>query len=1106
MKHIIFLIFIGSLVSCSKSTSRFERLAAETTGIAFVNSIVEHDTFNIMHNEYMYNGGGVGIGDLNNDGLQDIVFSGNQVSSQVYLNMGGFKFQDITNQFKGLSNEQWYSGVVMADVNGDGLLDLYMTSTNSIDPANRKNRLWINQGIDAKGLPSFIEKAEEYGVADVGYSVHAGFFDYDLDGDLDLYVLNNVVYKTVPTNYRPKIADGTSINNDHLYRNNGDGTFTDVSFDAGIIYEGYGLGLAIGDINKDGYPDIYVSNDYIANDILYINQQDGTFKNVSKEYLSYQSRFSMGNDMADINNDGNPEVMTTDMLPEQYFRKKQTINGNSYNVYVNNKKFSYEPQFVRNMLHIHNGFVNGELLPLSEVGQLAGIYQTEWSWSPLFADFDNDGDRDLMVTNGFPKDLTDKDFTNYKAQVYGFVAGDEHIISKIPIVKVSNYAYENVGDYQFKDQTEAWGLNIPSFSNGAAFADLDNDGDLDYVVNNIDDAAFVYRNLTIEKIDKKSNYVRIKLKGNAPNTMAIGAKVELWSNGNYQFYEQFLSRGYISSIDPLIHFGLKSTGDKKLIIDSIRVTWPLGNKQVVLKALTPNQLITIDESDAVPSTVSSRSVDRQLLFQKENDLIEFLHLEEDFIDFFQSQRIIHRKFSQLGPCMALGDIDNDGNQDIVIGASDKLPTMVYLNKGGRFEIANYPGLTDSKKCSESDLIVLDIDGDGDNDLVALAGGYANQNEEEYRHYLYRNDKGVFTREELQLPPFPASVVRAADFDGDGDLDLFVAARVKRGSFPFAHASYVLVNDKGTLKTSPELTFELGMVTDAVWSDYDMDGSVDLIITREWNSVTILKNKAGKGFEQVRLPNVEQKHGFWFSIAAADLDNDGDDDYVIGNLGENHRFNVSDKFPMGLYAIDVDNNGIIDPITTAYWKDKKGVMQEYPVNYFDELASQSPFFLKKFTSYTAFSFATIDSILHKESVPKNNKFHINTTSSYILWNDKGKFTWERLPTVAQSSPVRKMLIKDFNADGIVDILVAGNDYSYDVSTGYYDANKGILLMGKGNKAFSVLPPSQSGLILKGQVNSLLYLDGDSPLLIGGINRDSLAVFRNITKKETKKPLP
>ncbi len=1098
----ILAVLLGAvlLFSCVKQqTTRFERLDASTTGIDFNNEVLEKDTFNIMRNEYMYNGGGVGVADLNNDGLQDLIFTANKVKSRIYLNLGSFQFKDITDHFEGLDDKQWLSGVALVDINADGWNDLYFTSTMSNDSLLRKNQLWVNQKLGADKLPSFKEMAADYGIADMGHTMNAAFLDYDLDGDLDLYILNNKVGQEVPTNYHIKKTDGSAINNDAFYRNEGNGKFTNVTKEAGITIEGFGLGIAVGDINKDGYPDLYISNDYISNDLLYINQRNGSFKNEVRDYLSYQSRFSMGNDMADVNNDGNLDVMTMDMMPEAYFRKKQTINGNSYNIYDNNRKYNYEPQYVRNMLHLHNGFQDGKMLPFSEVGQMAGVYQTEWSWSPLFADYDNDGDRDLLVTNGFPKDLTDKDFTNYKAQVYGYLAGDYDIIPKIPIVKVPNYAFENTGDYQFSNHTAEWGMDIPSFSNGAAFADLDNDGDLDYVTNNINDPAFIYRNNTIaegQKPEEQPSYLRLALVGNVPNTLAIGTKVELWSGGKLQYHEHYLTRGYLSSVDPVIHFGLgKNAG-----IDSLKVIWPRGKTSTVLMGVKPNQLLTLKEADAKPYMGSPAPPSfANSLFERMKNALDFVHVQEDYADFFQNQRIIQHKFSQIGPCMAKGDLDGDGKDDLIVGGSAQMPTTVFLNKGDRFEKANFTGLTDTRKCAESELLVLDVDGDKDNDVIALAGGYANENDTDYQHIIYINNGGSFSPTPLPVPPFVASVVRPNDFDKDGDPDLFIGARVKRNSFPLAPESYMLVNDGG--KFMPQ-KLDIGMVTDATWSDFDSDGFADLLVAREFNTVAFLKNENGKKLVPTEQSDLAKMHGLWYSIAAADLDGDGDGDYIVGNLGENNRFHITDETPLKLYAVDLDKNGQIDPLTTAFWKDKDRKMQEFPVNYLDELASQSPFFRKRFTSYTNFSHCTADSIVGHLDVKKEELFFANTASSFVVWNEgKGKFKWEHLPAVAQTAPVKKILVRDFNADGQPDVLLAGNDHSFDVSTGYYDANKGILLLGKGNRSFEVLPASQSGLAFKGQIEALLYFEGEPSMLVVGANRDSVRVFKHKNTKES-----
>ncbi len=1076
-------------------------LSSKQTGIEFRNAITETDSFNVLTYEYIYNGAGVGIGDLNNDGLQDIIFAGNQVSTQVYLNSGNFKFRDITANFKGLSNNQWFSGVTIVDINSDGWPDVYLTSTKDKDPRNCKNRLWINNGAKNGGDPVFTEMAEQYGIAYDGQSVHASFFDYDLDGDLDLYVLNNTVNSRMNTSYREKILDGSALNNDRLFRNNGDGTFTDVTIEAGIVCEGFGLGIALGDVNKDGYPDIYISNDFISNDLLYINQGNGTFRNEIRKYMSYQTKSSMGNDMADVNNDGNPDMYTLDMLPESYFKQRQTINGFNYRFYVNDDKYGFEHQYLRNMLHLHNGFMNGEMLPYSEVGQMMdGIWHTEWSWSPLFADFDNDGDRDLIVANGFPKDMTDKDWTKTKAEMLGFLMDDKQVIEMAPAIKVNNIAFENTGDLGFTRKTD-WLPDVPSYSYGASFVDLDNDGDLDYVTNNLNDKAFILRNYTMERLKKKAGYLRIRLTGKAGNTMALGAKVEIWQKGMYQYYEHFLTRGYASSVDPVVHFGLPVRAN----VDSVKVTWPASGYTTVQKNIQANQTIDIKETDpaAQTATIKNNTVN-DLLFHSNGDILQYVHEQNDFIDFYLDQYIIPHKFSQIGPRMARGDIDNDGLEDLIIGSTNTRPTQVFIRKGKEFRETEIRGLTTKKEFSEADFAIADIDGDGDNDIIALAGGYENAEESEYRHYLYINNKGVFTGIPLPIPQFPASVIRPCDFDHDGYMDLFIGSRVKKAMFPYANHSWLVLNNKGTLEATPSMRLNLGMVTDAVWTDYDKDGWEDLLVAREWNSLVILKNVNGKELVPQDVPELEKLHGIWYSLATGDFDQDGDEDYIAGNLGENHRFTLSDQYPMNLYVLDLELDGKIDPLMTAYWKDQQGVMKEYPVNYLDEINAQTTYFQRKFKDYKSFSQTGFDEMVDELTWKRLEfKLYVNTTSSYILWNDGGKLTWEKLPRTIQVSPVKKMLVRDFNGDNYPDVLMGGNDYTYDVSTGYYDASKGFVLMSKGkNKAFDVLTPSQSGILLQGMVESLLDFDSDSSIIVvAGFNRAKAGVFE--MKRRTNK---
>lgn len=1089
IRKVLTVLFAGMIVSCSDNDSLFRIVPSGRTGVEFNNLINESDSFHVMSYEYIYNGAGVGVGDFNNDGLPDLIFAGNLVAPKAYLNEGKFRFRDISGNFEGLESGQWFSGVAIADINGDGLQDVYITATRYADSSLCRNRLWINEGLNKDGLPYFSEKAEEYGIAHEGQSVQSGFFDYDRDGDLDLYVLNNTLTQRMNTQYREKITDGTAGNNDRLFRNNGDGTFTDVTLEAGIRFEGFGLGLAFGDVNRDGYPDIYVSNDYISNDLLYINQRDGTFKNEIAEYMSYQTKSSMGNDMADVNNDGFPDMYTMDMLPEKYAGQRQTINGFSYQYFVNDYKYGFEHQFLRNMLHINNGLMNGELLPFSEVGQMAGVSKSEWSWSPLFADYDNDGDKDLLIANGYPRDMTDKDWTNFQAKVFGSLATAEQVIDSAPHIKVPNMAFENDGALHFHKKN--WLPEIPSYSYGAAFADLDMDGDLDYVVNNIDDEAFVMRNYTVEKGGKKANFLRLKLEGTEGNTMALGAKVEIWHNGNYQYVENFLTRGYASSVDPFIHFGLASDE----IADTVKVSWPSGNKMSLLTDVEANSTIVINESEATLSQTFTLSKD-ELLFRRADSLIEYSHVQEDYIDFFLNQNIIPHKFSQIGPRIAKGDLDGDGTTDLIIGSTNKLPTAVFRGNGKNFVQASFSGLTDQKRFSEADLCIVDFDNDGDNDVLAVAGGYE-QPENEYQHCLYENRDGSFFKIVLPVPPFPASVIRPFDYDHDGSMDFFIGARVKKDMYPYANHSWILKYDKGNFYTDAECKLDLGMVTDAVWSDYDNDGWEDLIVTRDWNSIVVVKNNGGKELVAQTHPDLEEWHGKWYSIAAGDFDNDGDDDYIAGNLGINTRFSISGQTPLNLYAIDLDMDGTIDPLSTAYWEDPEGRLTEYPINYLDELWAQSTFFKARFRTYKSFSYAGVNDFLN-ESVLRQLQFklYINTPHSFVIWNDAGKFRMEELPEALQVSPIKKMVVRDFNRDGLTDVIIGGNDHTYDISTGYYDANKGFVLLGRGQEQkFDVLTPSQSGILLDGMVESLECIDGDTLTIVVGINRKEIVVYKN-----------
>ncbi|MEY2904992.1 MAG: hypothetical protein RJA52_1008, partial [Bacteroidota bacterium] len=805
MKTIYFPLFL-SLISLgceSSSSKKFELISPEYSGIYFNNEIIEKDSFNILQNEYMYNGGGVAIVDLNNDGLEDLIFTGNKVSPAIYLNLGDLKFQDITNQFEGGFKGHWISGVAVADINADGWTDLYFSVTMSKNPEERKNQLWINAGILKDNLPSFTEQAKKYGIDHSGHSMQSAFLDYDLDGDLDLYVLNNTVSEKVPTNYRPKVVDGSSDNQDKLFRNNGDNTFTDVSNEAGIQIEGYGLGIGVTDFNRDGYPDIYISNDYIANDILYINQKNGTFKNESPDVLSYQSKFSMGNDVGDLNQDGWPDILTLDMLPEDYSRKKQTINGNSYVFYINDEKFGYQHQYVRNMLHLNNGTIDGQLIPFSEQGQLSGIDESEWSWSALMADIDNDMDKDLFFSNGFPRDLTDKDFTNYKANMYGFLAGDQEMLEIIPVVKVPNYLMENTGNLNFVNRALEWGMENPVFSNGAAWADLDNDGDLEYITNNINETAYLYKNNFREQ--NPLNYLQIRLIGAISNTMAIGTKIQIITSNGHQWHDQYLSRGYLSSVSPTIHFGLAN----QETVDTIKLFWPDGNTFSYVTNVKANQILSIDQSQLekypIPQKYSS-----PYWFEKQPNAIEWRHTQEDFIDFYLPQRTMLRKISSTGPAMALGDLNGDGTREVYIGGSPHQSSAVFSINNGKFIPLEIQGLTQIKTAHETSIEIADVDNDGDLDVLAVGGAYSPYESTIYGHFLFKNQGLFFEKIELPVGVFSASVIRASDFDKDGDIDFFIGARVSDNAYPLAPPSVLLINDgKGNFTPLEDNALDLG---------------------------------------------------------------------------------------------------------------------------------------------------------------------------------------------------------------------------------------------------------------------------------------------------------
>ncbi|QCX01455.1 hypothetical protein FGM00_15570 [Aggregatimonas sangjinii] len=1098
---LLFSMLLLALSCGQKEPTLFKLLDASQTGIDFKNTIQENDSINIFEYMNVYTGAGVAVGDIDNDGLVDVYFSGNMVSGRLYRNLGNFKFEDITES-AGIENNRWGTGATMVDINQDGLLDIYVCVSGGSALAERANMLYINNGPSADtGQPTFTESAQQYGLADTRQSMHAAFFDYDKDQDLDMYLLvNPAAYEYKVNVSQPRVLDGTALSNDRLYRNDGNGKFTDVSVDTGILVEGYGLGVGISDINDDSWPDIYISNDFIGNDILYINQKDGTFKDEITEHIKHTSYAGMGNDLADIDNNGKPDILVLDMRPEDNKRQKLIISSTGYDRFQLMLEAGYQAQYSRNTLQLNQG-----MNTFSEIGFLAGISSTDWSWSPLLADYDNDGHKDLYVTNGFLRDLGNLDYIHYQG-IYDNPLGTidakikqkRNSIRELPKADLINYAYRNKGGASFKKTSEKWGITERSCSNGAAYADLDNDGDLDLLVNNIDRPAFVYENRSEKQTG--NNFLRLKLQGKRGNLQGIGAKVKITTATSSQFYQHFLSRGYESSVDPIIHFGL----GKEDAIQKLEIWWPDSSYEHIA-ALQPNQLITLSQSEAMGPESAPKNIETPALFTDVTDSlgVNFTHKEDNLVD-FKRQPILPHMHSRNGSGLAVADVNRDGLEDFFIGGASGQQGALHLQKpDGTFEITPQDFGSDYE---DMGALFFDANGDDYPDLYVVSGGVTRSGD--YQDRLYLNDgQGSFqVSQALPKIAVSGSSVSAADYDKDGDLDLFVGGRVNPGAYPMPVRSYLLENNASENPTN--LKFKdisnnvhgfdtLSMVTAGLWTDYDNDGWTDLIVVGEFMPITFFHNEEGK-LVITEISGLQKSEGWWNSINGGDFDQDGDIDYLLGNLGLNTKYRASAEEPLCIYASDFDKDGSIDPVM-CYFID--GVNQLAHGR--DELIGQINAMRGRFKTYESYANATFKTSFLPEELEKAYvvKSH-NFASSYLENLGNGQFQLTPLPLAVQAAPIEGIVVLDIDGDGYLDALLTGNSYATEAATGRYDAFTGAFLRGNGTGGFDVVPLEKSGFLNDSDASGLAVLRGASgaSLIIAANNNDSTKVFAITDPKE------
>jgi len=1094
---------VVTIFSCQpkqEAKTIFNKVSHTITGISFENSLINTDDFNIIEYLYFYNGGGVAIGDINNDSLPDIYFTSNQNANALYLNKGNLSFEDITSKAGVSGAGNWKTGVTMADVNGDGYLDIFVCGVGNYKKFTGRNQLLLNNG-DL----TFTDKTEEYGLSFLGFSTQASFFDYDNDGDLDMYLVNHSVHTRRSYGDASLRFEHDSLAGDKLYQNtlvpHGKPFFKEVTSAAGILnsHIGYGLSVGISDLNMDGFLDIYVSNDFGENDYLYVNQGNGTFKQELEKSIPHSSRFSMGNDIADINNDGLNDIVTLDMLPRDEEVIKTSAGEDAFEIYEFKLRYGYHYQFARNALQLNRGTDKNGSLMFSDIAPLAGVEATDWSWGPLLADFDNDGLKDLFISNGIVGRPNDLDYFNYirtdSAQHY---YPDQQLIDQMPSGKVSNFVFRNNGDLTFRDVSDSWLGRESSLSNGASYSDLDNDGDLDLVVNNINEKASIYRN---DLPAEGSKFLKVRLDGAGSNRFGIGSKIVVYAGGKKMYYEQIPTRGWLSSVDFVIHIGLGNV----TAIDSVYVRWPAGNEQT-LRAITTNQTLVVKERDSrvrSSNEIQLEPEDSGLLLEAEQS-IPFKHKENDFVA-FSTERLIPHMISTQGPKLSVGDVNGDSLDDFFIGGAAGQASSIFIqDHSGTFSQSSQPAIEADSLAEDVSAAFFDADANGTLDLIVVSGGQQfSGNHKNLKPRLYLNDgSGIFKKDLKQLPAIflNASCVKPADVDNDGDTDLFIGGRVVTGKYGVDPPSYLLINNgRGEFEDASARLFStpqkgsFGMVTDAVWCDVNRDKRFDLVVVGEWMPVTVMIQNEKGGFDNRTIEyGLSKTNGWWNTITADDFDKDGDIDFVAGNLGLNSRLRASDDEPVSMYTGDIDSNNSLDHILTYYNQGKS-----HPLLSRDQLVKQVPALRRRFLKYENYKNVQLDEIIEPEMRKRFSKKDVFTFGSAYIENlGNGKLVVNELPIEAQTFPIFSFCIDDINNDGNTDIVAVGNIDAVQPDFGRYDAGYGLVLLGNGKGRFESIRSQRSGLVVKGQgrdVKTVVTSTKEKLFLISR-NNDTIMVFK------------